>query len=120
MVSYGGPERRRNPRVHKNFVVNYRIYGDPDNIDISQTKNISEGGMLLTTNCAFDNGTILAIEIKLPFISSYIRLLGKVLESKEIAHDLIYETRLVFNYMDDQSKEFVRNTVNYFSKKETK
>ncbi len=118
MATHGQQERRRHNRINKNFVVNYRIYGDPDNVDISQTKNISEGGMLLATNRAFDLGTILAIEIRMPFIPSPIRLLGKILESKEIAHNLIYETRLNFTYMDDESKSMVKNTVNYFAKKE--
>ncbi len=114
-----GQERRRSARINKNFVVSYRIYGDPDNIDISQTRNVGEGGILLTTNRVFDTGTILAIEIRLPFVPNPIRLLGKVLESREIARNLIYETRLVFTYMDDDSKTMVKNTVNYFSKKDS-
>ena len=118
MATYSGSEKRRHHRINKNFVVSYRIYGDPDNIDISQTRNISEGGIMLTTNRAFDRGTILAIEIRLPFIPNPIRLLGKILGSKEIARDMIYETRLVFTYMDDQSESMVKNTVDYFSKKE--
>ncbi|MFH1622588.1 MAG: PilZ domain-containing protein [Candidatus Omnitrophota bacterium] len=117
-MSYKETEKRRSARINKNFVVSYRIYGDPDNIDISQTKNISEGGIMLTTNRAFDIGTILAIEIRLPFIPNPIRLLGKVLESREIARNLIYETRLIFSYMDEESKSMVINTVNYFAKKE--
>lgn len=118
MSTYTGQEKRRGPRISRNFVVSYRIYGEPDNIDISQTKNVGEGGMLLTTNRLFDSGTILAIEIKLPFVPTPIRLLGKILESKEIAKNLIYETRLTFTYMDDESKQFVKNTVDYFSKKD--
>jgi hypothetical protein len=120
MSDYQGIERRQGARIKRNFVVSYRIYGDPDNVDISQTKNMGEGGILLTTNCAFDAGTVLAIEIKLPFIPNPIKLLGKVLESKEIARNLIYETRLVFSYMYEQSKQLVKNTVNFFSKKDAK
>ena len=118
MMKYNRVEKRRHGRISKNYVVSYRIYGDPDHIDISQTKNISEGGIMLTTNCAFEAGTVLAIEIRLPFVPNPIRLLGKVLESSEVAHNLIYETRLVFTYMDDQSKTMVKHTVDYFSKKE--
>lgn len=118
MPTYSGQEKRKYTRINKNFVVSYRIYGDPNNIDISQTKNVSEGGMLLTTNRAFDRGTVLAIEIRLPLFRDPIRLLGKILQSKEIVHNLIYETRLSFSYMDDQSKQLVRNTVSHFSKKE--
>jgi len=118
MSPYSGSERRIHLRIDRNFVVSYRIYGEPNDIDVSQTKNFSEGGMLLTTNRSFDSGTILAIEIRLPLISQPIRLLGKILDSKEIARNLIYETRLVFTYMDDQSRNFIKNTVNYFSKKD--
>jgi len=117
-MEYPGPERRRNARVKKNFVVSYRLYGDPDNVDISQSKNMGEGGMLLTTNRSFSEGTILAIEIRLPFMETPIRLLGRIMQSKEVVPNLIYETRLKFNYMDTQSKDFVKNTVNYFVKKE--
>jgi len=117
-MTYKGPERRRYPRIHRNFVVSYRVYGDPDNVDISQTKNLGEGGMLLTTNRPFVRGTILAIEIRLPFMDTPIRLLGRILESKEIIPNLIYETRLNFSYMDEHSKDFVKSTVSYFIRKE--
>lgn len=118
MSSHNGSEKRRGARINKNFVVSYRIYGDPDNVDISQTRNMGEGGMLLTTNRAFDTDTILSIEIRLPLIATPIRLLGKILDSKEIARNLIYETRLSFTYIDEQSKQFVKDTVNYFTKKD--
>ena len=118
MKNYKGEERRRGDRINKNFIVSYRIYGDPNNIDISQTKNMGEGGIMLTTNCAFEPGTILAIEIKLPFVPIPIRLLGRVLESKEINRNIIYETRLLFTYLDDSSKSMISNTVDYFIKEE--
>jgi len=120
MPNYSGSERRKYPRIEKNFVISYRVYGDTDNIDISQTRNISEGGMLLTTNRLFDGGVVLAIEIRLPFLPDPIRLIGKVIDSREIARNLIYETRLLFTYVDDKSKVVVKDTVNYFSKKDSK
>lgn len=119
MPPFAQDERRKFPRIEENFVVSYRLYGDAQMLDTSHTKNIGEGGMLLTTNRAFDTGTILAIEIRLPLIPIPIRLLGNILESKEIAKNLIYETRLSFTYMDNQSKEFVRNTVDHFLKEDT-
>jgi len=119
-MDYNGPEKRANPRINRNFVVSYRVYGDVDNVDISQTKNMGEGGMLLTTNRSFGHGTILAIEIRLPFMETPIRLLGRIVDSKEVIPNLIYETRLNFNYMDDQSKDFVKSTVSYFIKKDEK
>ncbi len=119
MIAYKGRERRKFPRIEKNFVVSYRVYGDAQREETSHSKNIGGGGMFLTMNRAFDHGTLLAIEIRLPLMPISIRLLGNILESKEIARNLIYETRLSFTYMDDQSKKFVRNTVEHFLKKDS-
>ena len=51
---YTGPERRKHPRVSGRFIVSYRILEEYNNADISQTRNMSLGGMLLTTNRVFD------------------------------------------------------------------
>ena len=67
-MSYEGPDRRRQPRVAGKFVVSYRVKAEVNNYDISQTRNLSLGGMLLTTNREFGPGTVLAIDIRLPFL----------------------------------------------------
>ena len=64
---YEGPEKRRFPRANGRFIVSYRVIPNNSNADITQTKNLSLGGMLLTTNCQFTEGTNLALEIRLPF-----------------------------------------------------
>jgi hypothetical protein len=83
-MTYTGPERRKNPRVRGRFIVSYRILNEADNLDITQTKNVCLGGMLLTTNRRFDAGTSLAVEIRLPFEKNPILLIGRVIESLEI------------------------------------
>ncbi|MEW6170625.1 MAG: PilZ domain-containing protein [Candidatus Omnitrophota bacterium] len=118
-MSYPGVERRKHPRVNGRFVVSYRVYEEIDNIDISQTKNVSLGGMLLTTNRKFHPGTLLAIEIRLPFVSEKIHLIAKVLESKEIIKDLIYDTRLNFIEFNDVCKKALDETVAYYLKKKS-
>jgi hypothetical protein len=117
MIGYAGPERRKNPRVTGRFIVSYRILEDMDNVDISQTKNISIGGMLLTTNRKFDPGTSLALEIRLPFDPNPIMLIGKVMESREITADLIYDTRLEFLAIDEKHRKVLGQTVEYYIKK---
>ena len=47
MGKYNGPERRRHPRSSTNFVISYRIADDDKIKDLSQSKNTSQGGMLL-------------------------------------------------------------------------
>ena len=116
-MGYSGPERRRHARVSGRFIVSYRILENADSTDITQTKNISLGGMLLTTNRDFDTGTNLALEIRLPFDPHPIMLIAKVLESKEITKNLIYDTRLMFLAVDDRHRKVINDTVNYYMKR---
>ncbi|MDD2927273.1 MAG: PilZ domain-containing protein [Candidatus Omnitrophica bacterium] len=117
-MSYAGPERRSHPRVMGRFIVSYRIMNEIDSMDISQTKNISMGGMLLTTNRNFEPGVNLALEIRLPFDPHPIMLIGKVLESREIMQDMIYDTRIEFLAVDEKHKKIIGETVGYYVKKE--
>lgn len=102
MGNYTGPERRKHSRVDANFVVSYRIKEIPDNYDLSQTKNISQGGMLLTTNKEFGRGTYLAMTIRFPLVPHKIEVTGEVVDSKEVVRDLIYETRIKFLDLDEE------------------
>ncbi|MBM3246794.1 MAG: PilZ domain-containing protein [Candidatus Omnitrophica bacterium] len=117
-MDYTGPERRKYPRIAGRFIVSYRILEEDDNVDITQTKNLSLGGMLLTTNKQFEPGTNLALEIRLPFDPNPIMLIAKVLSSNEITKGLIYDTRLMFLYVDDKHKKTIGQTVDYYIKKE--
>jgi len=116
-MSYNGPERRKNARITARFIVSYRIIDESDNVDVTQTKNISLGGMLLTTNRQFNSGTNLAIEIRLPFDPNPIMLIARVIESREIIKDLIYDTRLQFSAVDENHSKVISKTVNYYLKR---
>lgn len=116
-MNYSGPERRKHPRVDGRFIVSYRIIEEADNADISQTKNICLGGMLLTTNRQFEPGTNLALQIRLPFDPDAIMITAKVLESLEITKNLIYDTRLMFLSVDEKHRKAIHETVGYYLKK---
>ena len=116
-MNYAGTERRKHPRVSARFIVSYRILDEVNDLDISQTKNFSLGGMLLTTNKKFGVGTRLALEIRLPFDPEPIMIIGKVLDSHEISKDLIYDTRLTFLAIDERHKNVIKETVDYYLKK---
>ena len=113
-MNLDGSERRRNPRICGRFIVSYRILDELDNTDITQTKNISLGGMLLTTNRQFAKGTHLAVEIRLPFERTPIMIIGKVVESTEITRDLIYDTRMEFLAVDENHRGILNKTVDYY------
>jgi hypothetical protein len=114
---YIGPEKRKAPRCTGRFIVSYRVIPNNSNADISQTKNLSLGGMLLTTNCQFEVGTNLALEIRLPFDPDPIMTIAKVLESSEITKGVIYDTRLIFLAIDEKHRKVIGETVGYYLKK---
>lgn len=115
-MTYTGPERRKYPRVAGKFVVSYRIKSEVDNYDITQTRNLSLGGMLLTTNRNFSPGTILAIDVRLPFFIDAISFTGRVTESIEVVKDLIYDTHIQFLGIDPKAEDIVKDTVGYYLK----
>jgi len=114
---YVGIEKRRYPRANGRFIVSYRVIPNNNNADISQTKNLGLGGMLLTTNCQFAQGTNLALEIRLPFDPDPIMIIANVLESNEISKGIIYDTRLSFLAVDERHRKIISETVGYYLKK---
>ncbi len=116
-MSYAGPEHRKYSRINNRFIVSYRLLQKQDSVEVSQTKNLSIGGMLITTNHKFELGTSLALEIRIPFDPHPITIIAKVLESREVTKDLIYDTRLEFLKIDERHRRAIRDTVNYYLKK---
>jgi len=112
-MTYSGSERRKYPRAEGNFIISYRIIKEADNTDISQTKNISMGGMLLTTNRSFDCGTELALTLRLPFAAEPITLTGRVIESNEVFKNLIYDTRLELTSVEGVKGKVIDDTVQH-------
>lgn len=95
-------EKRKHPRMEATFVVSYRIKKPSEFFDLSQTRNISQGGLLITTNKKFDPGVVLEMAIRFPFVSERFKLTGQVVESKEKVRDLIYETHIQFKDSDEK------------------
>ena len=118
MSTYNGEERRKHLRMNANFVVNYRIKNIPDDYDLSQTKNASAGGILITTNKLFDKGLCLAMTIRLPLLPKKIEVTGLVVDSKEVVRDLIYETRIEFMDLDEDIIEELDNFIEKHPRKQ--
>jgi hypothetical protein len=116
-MSYEGTDRRKHPRIKGRFIVSYRILEEVNNVAVTQTKNLSLGGMLLTTNRRFEAGTNLAVEIRLPFERDPIMLIGRIVDSAEITKDLIYDTRLEFLAVDEKHRSIISKTVGYYLNK---
>ena len=117
-MTFSGAEKRKHPRATARFIVSYRILDESDSRDITQTKNLSLGGMLLTTNRQFNPGTNLALEIRLPFDPNPIMIVGKVIESRQVTRGLIYDTRICFLAVDEKHRSIIGDTVNAYLRKE--
>ncbi len=112
-----GFERRQTPRTKGKFIVSFKRAGGVDSeIDVSQSKNISGGGMLLSSNRSFDKGTVLSLKVRLPFKNEPISFNGKVLESQEIVKGLHYDIRLEFIDMNESQKQCLADTLKHYLK----
>ena len=114
---YRGSERRRSARIKGQFTVSYRVL-DEHNIDVTQTKNIGQGGIWFTTNRKLSPGTKLALNISLPLYAKPVVLIGSVVESKELPGSLVYDTRLAFLSVDERQRQVIGKTLKFYSPKQ--
>ena len=89
-------DQRQHQRREVSLVVSYRPEDPKAGYGIAQARNISQGGLLLTTARAFAPGALLAIRVRLPIRCSPSFVSGKAqaVESREMVQGLLYETRL--------------------------
>lgn len=114
MEKYSGPNRRKFPRLDANFIVSYSPKKASADYDLSQTKNVSGGGALITTNKEFEKGTLLSVTVRFPFYPKRIGLTAEVISSKELVKNLVYETRVCFLDMDSG---FIEELGDFISKR---
>lgn len=112
-----GSEKRQYPRVNSRFIVAYRLLEKNEIIEVSQTKNLSQGGMALTTNIAFNPGTQLVLKLRVPLAPEPVEIIGRVVESRELGKNL-YNTRIQFVAIDEKYRHSVLNTITHHLKKQ--
>ncbi len=102
-------DRRRHPRREASLVVSYRREDPTAGYGIAQTRNISQGGILLTTARAFAPDALLAIRIRLPFrcSPSFVSAMARAVESRDIVQLQLYETRLRLVELDSWTTRII-------------
>ncbi len=102
-------EQRQHPRREASLVVSYRRKYPIAVLDITHARNVSQGGMLLTTARAFGGGARLAIRARLPLRDSPRLVPGtaEAVGSREIAQRLLYETRVRIVDLDRRSFQII-------------
>jgi len=110
-------EKRKYPRLKASFVVSYKLFDESKIMDVSQTKNISLGGMLLTTNREFEPGTKLSLTIRLPFQARPLSFIGKVISSEQVVKDMIYDTRIELLSTSEEDRQLFKDTLDIYFKR---
>jgi len=114
-------ERRKFARIDGTFVVSYTdITTQERKSDISQTKNISLGGILFTTDKVFSSGAILKLRLRLPDAPDYINIKVRVVESRQRVKGLLCETRAKFISIREEDKAYISKVVESSLKKRKK
>jgi hypothetical protein len=117
MEKYNGPERRRYPRLNANFIVSYRAKEPSSSFDLSQTKDVGQGGLLFTASKKIEPGTMLVMTVRFPFIPDKLELTGQVVKSQEKVKGLIYETHVQFK---DSDQALIRKIGDFIRKEISK
>ncbi len=110
-------ERRRYVRINASFVLSYiDVTPELSKNDITQTRNISLGGILITTDKQIAVGTVLKLKLKIPAAPTDVEVKVEVVDSKEKVKDLLYETRGRFLALKDEDKNYIDKVVEIYSR----
>ncbi|MDO8602768.1 MAG: PilZ domain-containing protein [Candidatus Omnitrophota bacterium] len=108
------PERRKFKRINRSYIVSYAIVkGEDLKFDVSQTRNLSEGGLLFMSDREFEKGAILKIKLRLPEFSDYVTVRTQVIESTQLVKDIMYDTRVKFIEVEQKVRESIRKLVDH-------
>lgn len=105
-------ERRKFKRINRNYIVSYApVKSEEIKFDISQTKNLSEGGLLFITDRKFDKDVVLKLKLKLPEFLDYVIVQVQVIDSARMAKGMMNETRVRFVEAEQKVIESIRKLV---------
>jgi Tfp pilus assembly protein PilZ len=105
-------ENRQCPRVKGCFLVSYRLGEKDEVIELSQINNLSEGGMAINTNIKFNPGTELILNLRIPLAPEPIKIVGRVVESREI-DKIHFDTRIQFVTIEAKYRKSLIDTINH-------
>ncbi len=110
-------ERRQFKRFEKNFILKYfELERSKEKHEITQLKNISQGGLCFIHSHKLEINIRLGIELKTPYISTNTYLEGIVLDTQEKIPGILYESRLRFEHLDSHAELILKELIEYFLK----
>ena len=77
-----GADKRQYTRLSQHCMVSYRKQGEKT-YDMSQTRNVSIGGMYLITQSSYNPGDTFDLLIRFPFRMDRVQIVGEVVNTKK-------------------------------------
>ena len=118
-MAYAGAEKRQFDRIECRFLTSYRLCEGADVTDTTQLKNLSAGGVLLTTCQPLEKGALCALKIRVPFARERLAPTGIVVESREVIRGLVYNTRFKFSDVSETDRRVLGEILACFLARKT-
>lgn len=109
-------ERRKHPRVTKHFIITYydeKIENAQHNV--SQLKNISQGGICFSSCVPYAAGAQLKILIKTPYLAETLNAQGIVVDCIERIPNVIYEIHLKLEHLNEEAQSILQKIEKSFT-----
>lgn len=109
-----GAERRQFARIKKHYIIRFAQKNNLSlKYEVSQVENISKGGMSFSSAISFPADTELMIELRTPYMSETVHLVGVVLESKAKIPGILFQNRLKFTNLTTAAQDILEKIEKY-------
>ena len=117
-------DRRKYIRIPYEAVIRYKACPNKEqkkkSFSDACSKNISGGGIMMTTKEHFPTGTILEVELDIPSLDGYstVKILGQIVRTIESEKGKRYENGISFYKIDEQDEEILEQFLEFFPEME--
>lgn len=107
-------ERRKFKRINGSYIVSYApLEGKELKFDVSQTRDLSEGGLSFISDRKFEKDVILKIKLRLPEFTDYVVVKAQVVNSKQLSKGLINLTNAKFIKVEQNVRDAIKRLAEY-------
>ena len=104
-------DRRRFIRVRATLVTNFRVFCVLEEIDNPQLQNISQGGLMFTSNQSLTIGQALEIKLTVPALEETIEFGGRVIWNDRTERKISYNTGVAIADIEPEDQEKLKQLV---------
>lgn len=119
-----GTDRRKYIRIPYEAVLRYKLRPEKGSkkklfLDAA-SKNISSGGILMTTKEHFAAGTLLEVELDIPSLEGYstVTITGQIVRSKETQGGKMYENGVSICKIKEEDRDMLEQFLEFFPEME--